>query len=256
MAAPSQKKPSHTGKFIVVLGVLFIAGLTGYGYFSQSSSLRGNSTEAAEAPTAEQAPMADAGDAIYSASSSDIVIGKAEAPITILDYSSLSCPHCAHFHLEILPGVKQKLIDTGKAKFVYRHFPLNEPALRAAQLVECSGPMKRESFLKVLFETQKTWAYSEAFKDNLKIIANQGGIDNAAFASCLADKALEDSILQTRQQAEAKLHVDGTPSFYVGPEKITDFSSADAFIAQVEAAAKKAPAAAAPADAPAAGKAD
>lgn len=242
MATPSQKK-SHTGKITLAVLVLFIVGLVGFGYYSQTSSL--NSTQAAE-PAEEKTVTADPSDPIFLAGPNDIVIGDANAPATILDYSSLSCPHCAHFHLEVLPQVKKELIDTGKAKLVFRHFPLNEPALRAAQLVECSGVMKREAILKALFETQKNWAFSENFKADLKIIAQQGGIDAAAFDSCLADKALEDAILETRQAAATKAGVNSTPSFFVNGKAVENFTEAKGFTDAVNEAAKPAEAAVAP----------
>lgn len=243
MATPSQKK-SHTGKIMLTVLVLFIIGLVGFGYYSQTSSL--NSTQAAE-PTDEQPTLADASDPIFLAGANDIVIGDVNAPATIIDYSSLSCPHCAHFHLEVLPQLKKALLDSGKAKLAFRHFPLNEPALRASQLVECSGVMKREAMLKALFETQKNWAFSESFKNDLKIIAQQGGIDAAAFDSCLADKALEDAILQTRQEAATKAGVNSTPSFFVNGKPVENFTDAQSFIDAVNNTAQTAPAAPAPA---------
>lgn len=231
--APAPQKKSHGGKIILIVLAIFAAGAAGFGYFTQTNSLRSNSTEAAELSPAEQKPLA-ADDALFQAKPTDIVIGKADAPNTIVEYSSLTCPHCAHFHETILPDVKKQLLDTGKAKLILRHFPLNEPALRGAQLVECAGGNKRIDFAKVLFSLQKNWGFSDNFKNDLKKIAAQGGIDSAEFTSCLNDKSLEDSILATRQEAATRAHVNSTPSFFVNGVALDDFSSAAKFSAAIE----------------------
>lgn len=238
--APQPKKKSHSGKVTLILIILFAAGLAGYGYFSQSSELR-NTSDAAEADHehAKVEPL-PASDPVFIAKTDDIVIGKAAAPITILDYSSLSCPHCAHFHTEILPEVKEKLIDTGRAKLVFRHFALNEPALRAAQLVDCSEPGKRAAMLDTLFSTQKSWAFSEGYKKDLQRIAASSGMDSAQFDSCLADKEGESAILAMRQEAATRVGVTATPSFYVNGMAVKTPGDADDFIKSVEAAAKPA----------------
>lgn len=238
MATPSQKKPSHAGKIIIGLLLLLVIGMAGAGYFSQSSQMQdSNAATPTEEVAATKEPLSPT-DPLFIAKPGDIVMGNAEAPVTILDYSSLSCPHCAHFHTEILPDVKKQLLDTGKAKLVYRHFPLNEPALRASMLVECSDSAKRAEFLKVLFTMQKNWAFSESFKDDLKKIAATGGIDAAAFDSCMADKDIENEVLGERQEAATRAGVDSTPSFFINGVRLDDFSTADNFAKAVEAANK------------------
>lgn len=239
-----KKKSRPLGKIALIALVLFAAGTAGVGYLNQTSALRGNSSEAAEPAShdhshAQPAALAAPTDAIFTAQPGDIVYGKADAPVTIIDYSSLSCPHCAAFHQQILPDVKKQLIDTGKAKLVFRHFPLNEPALRAAQLVECAGGEKRKEFLDTLFSMQSNWAFNQTgFRKDLASIAAQGGIDSAAFESCLNDKESEDALLQVRQAATSKGGVNSTPSFFVAGKPLRDFSDAKNFVAAVEAATK------------------
>lgn len=236
MATPQKK--SHSGKVTLILILLFAAGLGGFGYFSQTSELR-NTSEAAEPDEHDHAAAkADPSDPVFIAKTDDIVIGSNTAPVTIVEYSSLSCPHCAHFHTAVLPQVKAKLLDTGRAKLVFRHFALNEPALRAAQLVECSPADKREAFTRTLFENQDKWAFSESFKDDLKRFAAAGGIDAAQFDSCLADKEGENAILATRQEAGTKVGVNATPSFYVNGTPLTDWQNVDTFVKATDEAAK------------------
>jgi len=240
MATPQPKKKSHAGKITLILIILFAGGLAGFGYFNQTSELR-NTTEAAEPEHAKVEPLPPS-DPIFIAKADDIVIGQPEAPITIIDYSSLSCPHCAHFHTDILPVVKKQLIDNGRAKLVFRHFALNEPALRAAQLVDCSAPAKRVAMLDTLFSMQKGWAFNDQYMQNLKQIAATSGMDAAQFDSCIADKEGENGILATRQEAATRVGVSATPSFYVNGVEVETPRDAEGFIKSVEAAAKPAPA--------------
>ncbi len=237
MATPQKK--SNAGKVTLILILLFAVGLASFGYLSQSSELR-NSSEAAEVDAHDhaQAVKADPSDPIFIAKTGDIVIGSNTAPVTIVEYSSLSCPHCAHFHTTILPGVKAKLLDTGRAKLVFRHFALNESALRGAQLVECAPADKREAFLRTLFENQQTWAFSKSYQDDLKRLAATGGIDAAQFDSCMADKEGENAILATRQEAGTKIGVNATPSFYVNGVELTDWQNVEQFAKAIDEAGK------------------
>jgi protein-disulfide isomerase len=206
----------HGSKNLLIVIVLIVAAAAGFGYYNQSSELESDaSANAAEAGEAVTKTPPAPNHAIFKVQSDDIVVGAPTAPVTIIEYASLSCPHCAQFYQDIFPKVKRDLIDTGKARFVYRHFALNEPALRAAQVVECADKGKREALVKTLFETQKDWAFEAKFIAALKPIAALGGIDAAQFDSCIADKNLENKILATRMQAANVALVNSTPSFFV-----------------------------------------
>ncbi len=225
MAAKSTKNGS---KNLLIVIILLVGAAAAFGYFKQSSVLReDDSANAAEQQQAVQTPPA--GHPIYSLREDDIVIGKPDAPITIVEYASLSCPHCAHFHETLLPKVKKEFIDNGKAKLTFRHFPLNEPAIRAAQLVECGGKDQREHLLKTLFSTQKDWAYDEKFFASLKKIAAVAGFDSARFEGCMADKQLENRILATRLDAAKGGGITSTPSFLINGEKIQGEATIEMF---------------------------
>ncbi len=150
----------------------------------------------------------------------DIVMGKDDAPVTIVEYSSLSCPHCAHFHTKELPKLQEKLIDTGKAKLVTRSFPLNAPALKAAMVVDCASAEDKEKFLKVLFEMQQDWAFSSSYMDSLKQIAAVGGMSNEAFTTCVNDKAREDKIIKGTEEASERLLISATPTIFVAGKAV------------------------------------
>ncbi len=221
---------STSSKLIIALLVLVVGGAAWYGYSKQTQQL--TSTEAKtdthghDAATAA-APTPDA--RIFGSQRGDIVIGKADAPVTIIDYSSLSCPHCAHFHSNVLPQLTKEFIDTGKAKLVFRHFPLNAPALRAAQLVDCAAPDQQEKFLKALFDTQAQWAFNEGFLTQLKQIASVGGMDSAQFDSCIADKRGEAHVVETRRRGAEEAQVNSTPAFFINGVKLNESPEIDSF---------------------------
>lgn len=146
----------------------------------------------------------------------EMVLGKADAPITIIEYASLTCPHCARFHAETLPQLKAEFIDTGKAKLIYRDFPLDQVAFAGAVLARCGGPDKYFTFLSVLFAQQGQWAASSDPKASLTQIGRLGGVSSDQFEACLADKALADQILNSRLEGNQKHNVNSTPTFIIG----------------------------------------
>ena len=115
----------------------------------------------------------------------DRVLGKADAPITIIEYASLTCPHCADFDKEVLPELKTKYIETGKAKLVYRDFPLDQWAMRAAMLARCAPADKYFSFIDVLFQNQITWATAKDPMAALEKIGKLGGVSSEQFNACM-----------------------------------------------------------------------
>lgn len=143
----------------------------------------------------------------------DRVLGDPAAPVTLLDFSSLTCPHCAEFHKETLPRLKEKYIDTGKVKLVFRDFPLDRNALRAAMLARCADPKRYYGFLDVLFKSQGQWAHAADPTKALAQIGALGGVPQAEFDACVANKALEDALLQRTFEAQKKYSVQSTPTF-------------------------------------------
>jgi protein-disulfide isomerase len=146
----------------------------------------------------------------------EMVLGKADAPITIIEYASLTCPHCARFHAETLPQLKAEFIDTGKARLIFRDFPLDQLAFAGAVLARCGGPDRYYTFLNVLFAQQGQWATSSDPKGALTQIGRLGGVPSDQFEACLADKALADQILNSRLEGNQKHNVSSTPSFVIG----------------------------------------
>lgn len=150
----------------------------------------------------------------------DMVLGDAGAPITMIEYSSLTCPHCASFHEKTLPDIKKNYIDTGKLRLVYRHFPFDQPAVMAATLAECAGPEGFFKFLDVLFGSQSSWARSADLLEVLTSIGRLGGLKAEAIAACFNDEALVNRILASRVDGAKEFDINSTPTFIINGEKL------------------------------------
>jgi protein-disulfide isomerase len=163
----------------------------------------------------------------------DIVLGKPDAPVTIVEYASMTCPHCAQFHTAVLRQLKTKYFDNGQAKLILREFPLDGLAVAAFMLARCAGPDRYYPMVGALFETQGTWAVpGTEGKDKLLLIARQAGFSKEKFDQCLADKELFNKIVAVRQRANDKFQIDSTPTFFVngkrmkGDHQLKDFDEA------------------------------
>lgn len=146
---------------------------------------------------------------------SERVLGDPNAPITILEYSSLTCPHCATFHANTLPQLKKDYIDTGKVKLVFRDFPFDRAALQASMLARCSNPERYFGFLDVLFKSQNKWAGASDPAQALAQTGKLAGVGDQQFKECLANEALANKLIERRLEAEQKYQVQSTPTFVI-----------------------------------------
>lgn len=151
--------------------------------------------------------------------SGDMVIGKADAPVTVIEYASMTCPHCASFHIEILPKLKSTYIDSGKVKLVFREFPLDQVALRAAMLARCAGNERYFGYVDVMFRQQRAWSTSNDPIGALQRIARLGGMTDEEFRICMSNEALAQAIVATRMDGEQKHQIRSTPTLIVGEKK-------------------------------------
>ena len=182
-------------------------------------------------PASADTPKAPSGTAAaaLTVTASDHILGKPDAPVTIIEYASLSCPHCAHFADDVLPKLKAKWIDTGKVRLIMRDFPLNEPALRAAMIARCAPPARFYAFVDAFFQAQEQWVMASDFKAALEKLALLGGMSKPQVDACLADKTLEDQITGSRLVAMQQLGVDSTPTFFVNGTKFDGAPTVEAF---------------------------
>jgi protein-disulfide isomerase len=144
----------------------------------------------------------------------DIWLGDEKAPVTIIEYASMTCPHCAHFSETTFPELKKRYIDTGKVRFVFREFPLDPLAMAAIMLARCAGKDKYYPLVETLFHQQKDWVMQRPLPP-LLAIAKQAGFTEQSFEACLNDRKLQSSIETTRQTAAEKFGVNSTPTFFI-----------------------------------------
>ena len=185
--------------------------------------------------------LAAAGDAAkeLAVQPSDRILGKAEAPITIIEYASLTCPHCAHFDVTVLPKLKEKWIDTGKAKLILRDYPLDEPALRAAMVARCAPADRFYPLIDTFFAQQEQWVTSRDYRAALEKLVKLGGMSDKEFKACISDKKLEDQVAQSRLVASQQLGVDATPTFFINGKKFDGTPTVEAFDQALSGAAPK-----------------
>jgi protein-disulfide isomerase len=159
----------------------------------------------------------------------DRILGNPDAPITIIEYASLTCPHCAHFANDVLPELKKKWIDTGKVKLVLRDFPLDEPALRAAMIARCAPPDRYYAYIDTLFAAQEKWVSARDYRDALARLVKLGGMSKDEFDNCLKNTALENKILEERLVASKELDVNSTPTFFINGTKFAGAPTVEEF---------------------------
>ena len=147
----------------------------------------------------------------------DFVIGDLDAPITIIEYASLSCSHCADFHVNKLPKLIEEFVDTGKAKIVFRDFPFNWPALVGSMVLRCVPSELRYQYTDALYQLQSRWVVRDKvkIKQELYKIMQSGGMTKAQFNECLGNKELENLILQGIINAQEEFNIKSTPSFII-----------------------------------------
>ena len=160
----------------------------------------------------------------------DLVMGKPDAKVTIVEYASMTCGHCKQFHTKVLPELKTKYVDTGKVRIVFREFPLDPRAFAASMLARCAGGEKTLPMISALFETQADWAYvKENPTPKLFEIAKQAGFTQESFDKCLTDQALLDKLTAIRTRAAETFGVSATPSFYINGKKLTEPPTIEGF---------------------------
>ena len=151
----------------------------------------------------------------------DIVQGSANAPVTMIEYASMTCTHCAHFHATVYPALLKNYIETGKVKFILREFPLDPLATAGFMLARCEGADKRAAVVDLLFDKQQSWAFVDKPLEALSDILKQTGMSKDSFEACLKDQKLYDAVNEVRDRGGQVFAVDATPTFFVNGTKVT-----------------------------------
>ncbi|MDO9413209.1 MAG: DsbA family protein [Pseudolabrys sp.] len=159
----------------------------------------------------------------------DMVMGDPKASVTVIEYASMTCPHCATFTEKTFPELKKRYIDTGKVKFIFREFPLDQLAAAAFMLARCSGETDSSKYftmIDTMFKQQRVWAVEKPLPP-LLALAKQAGFTQASFDACLQNQKLLDGIEATRNRGADKFKVQSTPSFFINGTLFTGALSID-----------------------------
>ena len=175
----------------------------------------------------DQADLAKAGP------DGDIVLGSEKAPVTVIEYASMTCPHCAHFSTTTFPELQKRYIDTGKVRFIFREFPFDALAAAGFMLARCAGKDKFMPVVETLFAKQSEWMVQKPVPP-LMGIAKQFGFTQELFDKCLANQQVLDGIQDVRDRAAEKLGVNSTPTFFVNGKKLVGDQSIDAMAKEIE----------------------
>jgi len=159
----------------------------------------------------------------------DVWLGPADAKVTIIEYASLTCSHCATFHKDTYPKLKERYIDTGKVRFTLREFPLDPLATAGFMLARCEGESKSYPITDLLFDTQRTWAFVDKPLDALQQMLKQAGFSQEKFESCLRDQKLYEAVNAVRKRGEEKFKVNSTPTFFINGQRHGGSLSIDEF---------------------------
>lgn len=194
------------------------------------------SAAATPAPAEAPAQPADAAQALLAARLADRVVGRAEAPVTVIEYLSLTCPHCAAFARETYPRVKRELIETGRVRFIVREFPLNQVDLVAVMAARCLPPERHEAFVSTMLGSQDRWAFARGINhaDEIARVAALAGMSRAEFDACVNDETLRRGLLEARLRAEQEHGVDSTPSFVINGRVVKGAVPYEQFLRAVE----------------------
>ena len=210
---------------LVILGVVAAAAVVGYAVYEKFGHPVAGPATAPAAPRAQTAMPAAAGDRLaIPLKSDDMILGSPDAKVTIVEYASLTCPHCASFHVNTLPALKAEYIDKGLVKLVYRDFPLDGLALRAAMLAQCAGPDRYFGFLDLLFSRQQSWAGNKEPLAGLAAIGKMGGMSEEQFQACLTDKSVEEAVLSDAFEGDKAYAVRSTPTIFIDGQRYSGMS--------------------------------
>ena len=199
---------------IIAAGIVMGIWLRSDGGPGSSSS---SSTSSAQKGARSDIPMAEL---LAPGALPDTVIGSKDAKVTIVEYASMTCPHCASFHKTVYPELKKKYVEDGKVRFVFREFPLDDRAAAASMVARCAGPDKTAAMISTLFERQDSWAFIKGSPvGELQKLAKQAGMTEDVFKACVADDKLLKNITTIRDKASSDFGVTSTPTFFINGKK-------------------------------------
>ncbi len=200
------------------------AGMPGYGAAAAQETGAGQAAADTDAPQPEKP------------ASLDMVLGNPDAPVTIVEYASFTCPHCATFHRDVLPMIKKNYVDSGKVKLVMREVYFDRFGLWAGMLAHCSGETRYFGVADMLFRKQKEWLAGgnpQEAADNLRKIGRAAGMSDDDLDACFANEELARALIEHYRTTAGADEIDGTPSFVINGQKYPNMSYED-FVKVIE----------------------
>ncbi|WP_018239061.1 DsbA family protein [Ensifer sp. BR816] len=164
----------------------------------------------------------------------EMALGEANAPVTIVEYMSMTCPHCANFHNETFDAIKAKYVDSGKVRFIVREFPFDPRAAAAFMLARCAPEGQYFPMISMLFKQQEQWAAAENGRDALLQMSKLAGFTQESFEACLTNQKLLDDVNAVMQRGAKEFGVKSTPTFFVNGEHYSGDMSVDVLSALID----------------------
>ncbi len=217
-------------RLFIAAGAVLVAGAGTAAYFGMPHE---NATQVPGINAANAAAQ-DLSDLAKPPALGERSIGKADAPVTVIEYASATCPHCASFHAGAYLELKKEFVDTGKVRFVFREFPFDDLALAAFMLARCAPEDKYFALIDILFEQQKAWASRNARQELFKI-AKLAGFTEESFDSCLKNEEIAQGIIEIREKAAKSYGVNSTPTFFINGKLLKGNAGIDDFRKMIEA---------------------
>jgi protein-disulfide isomerase len=201
---------SSRRNLLIGAGAVVVAGI---GYFVWT---RGSDNALTSNPGATKVPLSEL---LRPGPLPDMTMGAANAPVTIVEYASLTCPHCRHFEETTFPELKKRYIDTGKVRYIFREFVLNDVDLLAIALARCLGKDEYFPFVETLYQKQQDWAVDNPVQP-LLAISKQAGMTEEKFKACASNQTVVSAVEAQRERAANQFGVDSTPTFFVNGERL------------------------------------
>lgn len=220
--------PIHRRSFLLSLGAVSALALLG-----ACSDSGGSGATQARADTPPAQGSVDESRLLADNPLSEMVMGSEDAPVTIVEYASMTCPHCANFHVNTLPEIKEKYVDTGRVRIIFREFGFDPRAEAGFMLARCAGD-RYFPMIDVLFKQQENWARAADGREALLSIARLAGFSQEAFEACLTDQALLDDIRAVKDRGEKEFGVSSTPTFFINGKKYAGAMSVEEMSAIID----------------------
>ena len=212
-----------------------------------TASTAAPATETAQAPAAETAPATaakvelpasdgkvDMAKVLEPGPLPEMAVGDANAPVTIVEYLSMTCPHCAAFHNETFEPIKKKYVDSGKVRFIVREFPFDPRAAAAFMLARCAPSEQYFPMISMLFKQQEQWAAAENGRDALLQMSKLAGFTQESFEKCLTNQKLLDDVNAVRERGAKEFGIAATPTFLINGERYSGGMSVDTMSALID----------------------